>query len=66
MALNLSGLIAAEKKDFHRASAFFFKAAQLKPQEAGFWQNTAITARWAGNKALEQLVIRKYQEITHK
>ena len=66
MALNLSGLIAAEKKDFHRASTFFFKAAQLKPQEAGFWQNTAITARWAGNKALEQLAIRKYQEIIHK
>lgn len=66
MALNLSGLIAAEKKDFHRASAFFFKAALLKPREAGFWQNTAITARWAGNKKLEQQAIRKYQEVTQK
>ena len=60
MALNLSGLLAADKKEFKAASEFFHRAALQKPQEAGFWKNTAITAQLAGNKKLEAEAAQKY------
>ena len=63
MAFNLSGLLAADKKDFKSASEFFYRAALLKPQEAGFWKNTAITARLAGNKKLEAEAAQKYLDL---
>lgn len=63
MALNLRGLLAAEKKDFKGASEFFHRAALLKPQEAGFWKNTAITAQLAGNKELEAEAAQKYLNL---
>ena len=66
MTLNLRGVIAADKKDFKAASELFFKAAQLQPDEPGFWKNTAITARLAGNKALEQYAAEKFMLLTRK
>ena len=44
----------------------FFKAAQLQPDEPGFWKNTAITARLAGNKALEKYAAEKFMLLTRK
>ena len=64
MSLNLSGLMAAEKKEFKKASELFFRAARLKENEPGFWKNTAITARMAGNKDLEALAAQKYLQLT--
>lgn len=66
MALNLSGIIAFEKKDFSSASQFFFRAAELNPKEIGFWRNCAIAARLAGNAPLEQHAIKKFQESQPK
>ena len=65
-ALNLGGLMAASKKDFKNASAYFFRAARLKPDEPGYWKNTAITARLAEDKALEKFAAEKYMQLIRK
>ena len=65
-ALNLSGIIAAGQKDFSRAAALFYKAATAAPEEAGYWKNTVITARLAGNRALEEKAIKKYQQLQYR
>ena len=66
MALNLSGIMAADRKDFKQAAELFFKAASAAPGELGFWQNTIITARLAGDKKLETLAVTRYQELQHR
>jgi tetratricopeptide (TPR) repeat protein len=63
MALNLCGLMAAEKKDFKKAAELFYRAALLKPDEPGFWKNTAIMAQLAGNKKLETDAVQKYLNL---
>ena len=65
-ALNLGGLMAASKKDFKNASAYFFRAARLQPDEPGYWKNTAITARLAEDKALEKFAAEKYMQLIRK
>ena len=66
MALNLSGIIAAEKGRFAEASKLFLQAAQLKPEEAGFWKNTAVTARLSKNLPLERMASQKYRDLIRK
>ena len=66
MALNLSGIIAVDKGNFAQGAEFFWQAARLKPAEAGFWKNTAITARLAGNSKLERAAAQKYQNLVKK
>ena len=66
MALNLSGVIAAEKGGFAQASKLFLQAAQLKPGEAGFWKNTAITAKLSENLPLERMASQKYRDLIRK
>jgi Flp pilus assembly protein TadD len=66
MAWNLSGLIAAGKKDFKGAAEKFLHAARLQPREAGFWRNTAITARMAGDRNLAEYAMREYMNLTRK
>ena len=65
-ALNLSGIIAANQNDFARAAAFFYKAATADPREEGYWKNTIITARLAGNRSLEEKAIKKYQQLQYR
>ena len=63
MALNLKGVIAADKKDFQQAAKFFLRAATLKENEPGFWRNTAIMARMAGDRELENKAANKFFQL---
>ena len=63
MALNLKGLIAADRKDFQLAAKLFFRAASLKEDEPGFWRNTAIMARMAKDKELENKAVNKFLQL---
>ena len=63
---NLSGIIAMEEKRFRDAEQLFYRAARLAENEPGFWRNTAVAARFSGNKDLQFLAEKRFVELQQK
>ena len=63
---NLSGIIAMEEKRFRNAEQLFYRAARLAENEPGFWRNTAVAARFSGNKDLQFLAEKRFVELQQK
>jgi Flp pilus assembly protein TadD len=63
---NLSGIIAMEEKRFRDAEQLFYHAARLAGNEPGFWRNTAVAARFSGNKELQIQAEKRFLELQQK
>lgn len=63
---NLSGIIAMEEKRFRDAEQLFYRAARLAENEPGFWRNTAVAARFSGNRDLQRLAEKRFLELQSK
>ena len=65
-ACNLSGIIAMEEKRFRDAEQLFYRAALLAGNEPGFWRNTAVAARFSGNRELQISAEKRFLELQQK
>ena len=63
---NLSGIIAMEQKRFRDAEQLFYRAALLAGNEPGFWRNTAVAARFSGNKERQIQAEKRFFELQRK